>query len=181
MRRFHCLVFVPAAALALAAMAGCTPTLNWREVRFDQAELVALLPCKPDKGERTVPLAGRQVALRMQGCDVGGATFAVSYTAWPDAAQADQALANWKAATLANMQAGEAQEQAFVPPGAVAFANSRRLSATGRRADGEAVTVNAAWFARPRGNGIDLFHAVLYARRVDAEAASAFFSGIRFP
>jgi hypothetical protein len=181
MRRLHRPVSLPAAALALAALAGCTPTLNWREVRFDQAELVALLPCKPDKGERTVPLAGRQVALRMQGCDVGGATFAVSYTAWPDAAQADHALAQWKAATLANMHAGEAQEQPFVPPGAVALAHSRRLSATGRRADGEAVTVNAAWFARPRGNGIDLFHAALYARRVDTEAASAFFSGIRFP
>lgn len=181
MRSFHRLVRLPAAALALAALAGCAPAFNWREVRFDPAELVAMLPCKPDKGERVVPLAGRDVALRMQGCEVGGATFAVSYAAWPDAAQADLALAQWKAATLANMQAGEAQEQGFVPPGAVALANARRLSATGRRPDGEAVTLNAAWFARPRGNGIDLFHAALYARRIDAQAAAAFFSGIRFP
>lgn len=175
----HCLL--PAAALALAALAGCTPTLNWREVRLDGADLAALLPCKPDKGERTVPLAGRDVVLRMQGCDVAGATFAVSYVAWPDAGMADQALAQWKAATLANMQAGAPQEQAFTPPGAMALGNSRRVTATGRRANGEPVTMNGAWFARPRAGGIDLFHAVLYAQRVDAEASTAFFSGIRFP
>jgi hypothetical protein len=178
-RPMQCLL--PVAALALTALAGCTPTLNWREVRLDGADLVALLPCKPDKGERAVPLAGKDVVLRMQGCEVGEATFAVSHVAWPDAAQADQALAQWKTATLANMQAIAPQEQAFVPPGAMALGNSRRVNANGRRANGEPVTMNAAWFARPRAGGIDLFHAVLYAQRVDAEASSAFFSGIRFP
>lgn len=173
--------FLPVVALALAALAGCTPTLNWREVRLEGSDLVALLPCKPDKGERTVPLAGKAVVLRMQGCNVGDATYAVSYVAWPDAAQADQALAQWRATTLANVQAGAVQEQAFLPPGGVALGNSRRVSATGRRASGEPVTANAAWFARQRAGGIDLFHAVLYAPRVDTEASATFFSGIRFP
>ncbi len=170
-----------AAAFALMALAGCTPALNWREVRFDQADVVALLPCKPDKGERTVPLAGQSVVLRMQGCDVGGATFAVAHAAWPDAAQADQALAQWKAATLANMHATAVQEEAFLPSGAIALPHSRRLTASGRRAGGGAVTAQAAWFARVRGNSIDLFQAVLYTEQLDAESSAAFFSGIRFP
>ena len=63
-----------AAALALAALGGCSPTLNWRETRFDGADLTAMLPCKPDRAERTVPLAGRDAPLRMQGCEAGGAT-----------------------------------------------------------------------------------------------------------
>jgi hypothetical protein len=41
--------------------------------------------------------------------------------------------------------------------------------------------VNAAWFARARGNGIDLFQVALYANRIDPEVSAAFFSGIRFP
>jgi hypothetical protein len=140
-----------------------------------------MLPCKPDQGERNVPLGGANVLLHMQGCDAGGATFAVSYVAWTDAAQADGALAHWKSATLANLQAGALQAQAFLPPGAMALSNSQRLVATGRRADGKAVSAHAAWFARSRGTGIDLFHAVIYAERIDAEASAAFFSGIRFP
>ena len=49
---------LPALALCVA-IAACSTELNWREARFDDAPLVALLPCKPDKGARELPLAGR--------------------------------------------------------------------------------------------------------------------------
>ena len=45
------------AAVALAA-AACTPSLNWREVRLAPTTAVALLPCKPDRAERSEPLGG---------------------------------------------------------------------------------------------------------------------------
>ena len=170
------------AALALMALAGCNPVLNWREARFDNADLVAMLPCKPDKAERLVPLGAQQATLQMLGCEVGGATYAVARIALPDASQLGQSLAQWKAATLANMRAtAPAQEAPFAPPGALAIPQSVRATAAGQRADGHAVSAQLAWFARARGNGIDLFHLALYADRIDPEASSAFFSGVRFP
>lgn len=174
--------FPTAAVLALVvALAGCNPALNWREVRFETADLTALLPCKPDKAERPMPMGAQQVVLQMQGCEAGGATFAVSRMALPDAGQIGPALAQWKAASLGAMRAGAAQELPFVPAGALAVPQSVRVAAAGQRADGSAVSVNAAWFARARGNGIDLFQVALYANRIDPEVSAAFFSGIRFP
>lgn len=67
----------PVFAAALFALAACSSTFNWREVRADSTALKAMLPCKPDRAARTVPMAGRQVELRVLGCEAGGATFAV--------------------------------------------------------------------------------------------------------
>ena len=67
-------VFV--AVLVIAA--GCSPAFNWRTVRADAPGLELLLPCKPDKGARSVPLAGQPVEMSMLGCDAGDATFTVA-------------------------------------------------------------------------------------------------------
>jgi hypothetical protein len=71
--------FTGAVVAALALLAACSPTFNWREVRVASTALKAMMPCKPDKGVRTVPMAGRQVELEAWGCDAGGATFAVLF------------------------------------------------------------------------------------------------------
>lgn len=66
-----------------ASFAGCTPAFNWREVGFDQAGVTALLPCKPDRGERSVQLAGQAVQMSMAGCEAGGAMFTLSLVEVP--------------------------------------------------------------------------------------------------
>lgn len=168
-------VFPLAAALALAA---CTPTFNWREVRAESAPLKAVLPCKPDKGARTVPMAGRQVELKVLGCDTGGATFAILVGDIVDPLRAGAVLAQWKAATLANMRAdgASAQERPFLPAGAMALPQSVRVTASGQRGDGSRVESQAAYFAR----GSQVVQAVIYADRVPSEAADAFFAGLGF-
>jgi hypothetical protein len=65
-------------AALMAVLIGCTPTFNWREVAFEQADVKALLPCKPDRGSRAVTLAGQSVRMGMLGCESGGAMFTVS-------------------------------------------------------------------------------------------------------
>ena len=63
---------------AVLALAACSPALNWREVRPANTSLSLLLPCKPDKAEKIVPLGGQPTTLAMLGCDAAGATFAVA-------------------------------------------------------------------------------------------------------
>jgi hypothetical protein len=67
----------------MSVLAGCTPAFNWREVGFDQAGVTALLPCKPDRGTRTVQLAGQAAQMSMAGCEAGGAMFTVSLVEVP--------------------------------------------------------------------------------------------------
>ena len=169
----------PAFAAALFSLAACSPTFNWREVRAGSASLKAMLPCKPDKAARTVPMAGRQVELQVLGCEAGGATFAVLTGDIGDPLRSGEVLAQWRAATLANLRSGApggVQDRPFLPAGAMALPQSLRISAAGQRADGSKVESQAAYFAR----GSRVVQAVIYADQVPAEAAETFFAGLGF-
>ena len=165
-------------AAAMLALAACSPTFNWREVRAESAALKISLPCKPDKAARTVPMAGRQVDLKVLGCEAGGATFAVLTGDVVDPLRSGEVLGQWRAATLANLRSapGAAQDRPFLPPGAMALAQSQRVTAAGQRADGSKVESQAVYFAR----GSHVVQAVIYADRIPAEAAETFFAGLGF-
>ncbi len=82
-------------------LAACTPTFNWREVSFDEWPITALLPCKPDRGTRMVPLAGSPRAMTMAGCEAGGAMFTVAVVDMGDVTQVAAATAQLRAASKA--------------------------------------------------------------------------------
>ncbi len=170
--------------LAALLLAACNPALNWRETRIKGSGLLTMLPCKPDEGARVVPLGGRDVSLHMVGCDAAGATFAVAYANLDNAAAPDAVLAQWRAATLANMGAVASREVPLgAPPGTAPSATGSTgstglilVTAQGRRKDGSAVAMQGAWFAKDA----QVFHAVVYAERISPEVTEAFFSGLRF-
>lgn len=86
--------------LGLAALA-CTPAFNWREVAFDGLPVTALLPCKPDRGERSVLLAGAPRQMVMAGCKAGEAMFTVAAVRVDDSGQVEQVKAELRAANKA--------------------------------------------------------------------------------
>jgi hypothetical protein len=170
MRRIP-IVGLLACALALAA---CTPTFNWREVRTEVGGLKAMMPCKPDKSERPVPMAGHQVSLQVMGCNTGGATFAILFADMGDAMRAGEVLGQWKTATLSNLRGAAVHEAVFRPHGAEALPQSLQVVASGERGDGSKVESHAAYFAR----GSQVFQAVIYADELKPEVAEMFFSGL---
>jgi hypothetical protein len=172
------LIFPTAALAALLALAACNPALNWREVRPEGTRLSLLLPCKPDKARKVVPLGGQATTLAMLGCEAGGATFAVAVADVGDAARAAPVLALWQELTLANMKAapGSGQPLPLRIPGATAGTAVSRVQAQGQRADGSIVRGQAAYFAQ----GSQVFQAVMYAPQIAPEAAETFFSSLKF-
>ena len=164
--------------VCLAALAACSPAFNWREVRPEGTRLNLLLPCKPDKAQKVVPLGGQATPLSMLGCDAGGATFAVAVADVGDAAKAAPVLALWQEVTLANMKAASASLQPLTLkiPGAAAGVAVSRVQAQGQRADGSAVSTQAAYFAQ----GSQLFQVVMYAPNIAPEVAETFFSSLKF-
>ena len=143
---------------ALLVLAACSPAFNWRDVRPDGTRLSLLLPCKPDKAKKTVPLGGQPTALSMLGCDAGGVTFAVAVAA------------NMKAG------AGTAQTAPLKVAGASATPAAVRVSASGQRANGDVVYGQAAYFA----SGTQVFQAVMYAPAPQADVADTFFASLKF-
>lgn len=172
--RFILLVVLLCGSLLLN---GCSPTFNWREVRPAQTSVVALFPCKPDQGERMVKLGAKDVVMTMLACDAGGIKFALAHVNLKESAMTDTVLAQWKATTLANLQAQSVAEQPFVLKGANALPPPVQLAASGKRPDGRAVVVQAVWFVA----GSAVFQAAMYADVTNPAVADAFFAGLRLP
>ena len=174
------------ASAALLALPACSPTFNWRDVRPDNTRLSLLLPCKPNKVQKIVPLGGRPTELTMLGCDAGGATFAVAVADLGDASKVAAVLVQWQNLTLANMKAPPAGAAAGASPatqilplqlvGTAIQPSAVLVKARGQRADGTAVTGQAAYFAQ----GSQVFQVVLYADKVTPEVSESFFSSLKF-
>ena len=163
------------AALALATLAACNPTFNWRDVRLEDTRLSLLMPCKPDKAQKTVPMASQATELMLLSCDAGGVTFAVAAADVKDASKVAATLAQWQSATLANMNAAPATNAAALKI-AGAASGAVLVKATGQRANGQAVGSQAAYFVQ----GTQVFQAVMYADNISVDVAETFFSGLKF-
>jgi len=160
--------------LALLVSA-CSPALNWRLVRTEAASLTFLLPCKPDRASKVVPLGGQPSTLSMVGCEAEGAMFALAVADTGPQAQAAELLPQWQSLTLKNMRASAHTQTPFLLAGASSLPQPVRVQAQGQQADGKSVQSQAVYFVR----GTQLFQAVIYAPKVSAEMADTFFGGIK--
>ena len=163
------------AVLALLALSACNPTFNWRDVRPEGTRLSLLMPCKPDKAQKTIPMAGQQTELMLLSCEAGGATFAVAVADVKEASAVTLALTQWQSAAMANIKAAPATAGSLVKVTGLA-SGAFLVKATGQRANGQAVISQAAYFAQ----GSQVFQAVIYANELSPDVADTFFSGLRF-
>lgn len=164
-------------ALALAAgLVACSPSLNWRTVPVEQ--LSALLPCKPDHAERPVELAGTSRPLSMWGCEAGGALFAVSHVRVDAPTTPEQVIAAWQLAALRHMPGAVPQTMPFKAP-AVAGQPPQpgvMVRAAGKRADGQSVQAQLAWFSR----GADVYHLAVYASALTPAMTETFLTELHW-
>lgn len=172
-----------AAWLAVATLA-CSPALDWREVRLEG--LQAMLPCKPDHGERGVQLADLDVRLQMSGCEAGGALYAISHVRVPDAGQAMAVQGAWRSAALANVQARAVQSHPIklgkpaagqpYPAGAASGgAALDLLSAQGTQPDGKPVQARLVWITA----GNHVYHVAVYGPHLNEEQLETLFTDLR--
>jgi hypothetical protein len=140
----------------IAALAACSPELNWREVRLPSGRVSGMLPCKPDSATRAVELAGQVVQMVQSWCTVADATFVLAEATLPSAELVSPALSHWQQAVAQNVGlSGALVQRAPLPalPGAMA------MQTQGQRPDGGTVHLWAVWGAR----GAQLAYAANYA------------------
>lgn len=167
--------------LGLAVLlAACNPAQNWRQVTFEGTALKAQLPCKPDRTTRHVPLGGVPLPLHVAGCESGDAMLALMTAALPAGMDPQAVLAGWQQATLAHLHAeGPVQAEAWHRPAMLSLGSAQRVQASGRRQDGQPVTLQAVWGAYAEGGHIRVVHAVVYAGKIAPELASGLFDGVQ--
>lgn len=166
-------------AAGLAALGACTPALNWREIRLDESARVAL-PCRPQKDERPVMLAGRSVQLRLRACEAGQVVWAVSSAQVADPGHAQAVAAELQRSLVDNLQ-GTGTVLPEAPGTASAQRGLRvRLAVAGRHADGSALAARAA-FVSHEGNVFQLVVVPRSGASLPAdEALGYFFDSLAF-
>ena len=159
----------------LAALTGCAPALDWREVRPVGSGVTALFPCRLDKHERTVRMAGADFRMQLHSCDAGGATFSLSVVDGAGPTGVEPLLTAMKASFAANLGAQAPLSRPFAPPGATPNPAGGLLQVAGRLPDGRPVTARAAFFV----HGVRVYQATAIGEALPEEAIGSFFGSIR--
>jgi hypothetical protein len=121
-----------ALVLACAALAGCAPELDWRELSVPAGKFAALLPCKPRQETRSFNAAAGRLTMTMYACSLKQGTMAVAYTDYPaaaaDASHRRERLNAARDALLRNIGAGAHTEEEIAIadlPGLQVYAEGR--------------------------------------------------------
>ena len=165
----------------VTVLAGCTPALNWREVRFEDGIVTALMPCKPDTGQRDVTLkSGDHIvvaSLQMRGCEASDLQFTFGQMTLPADMTSTEAMAAWRLASLAplNMSSADASAQPWVLRGADAMPVPVKTQVTT-----PSHRVQWVWFVRDGKVYQAAVYGSLPSPKLDA-IADDYFSGIKLP
>ena len=170
--------FMRALLLGLCAgLTGCSPALNWREVRHASAPVQVLMPCKPDVAQRNITLHDQATVLHMQACSAQGMDFSFAALPLPQGWLPSAAIQAWQQASLASWGASpEAVQSRKV---------AAKLAADGAftmhlAVNGPTRQVHSLWFAHEGWVYQTAVYAPLQDRSVEA-VADTYFSGIAQP
>jgi len=163
-------------ALLLMALGGCSPALDWREVRVDESALKAQFPCRPERRVREVSIEGMRSRMEMVTCTADGTTFAGSHFTVRDPAGVSSAMDAVKAASVSNLGGPPPKTSPFQLAGMTPNPSAARLDLTGRRPDGEVVDLHSAFFSR----GLRIYQMSVLGKAPPQHAVDTFFAGLAF-
>ena len=162
-------------SVVLFALAACSPTLDWRELRPAGSGAQLMFPCKPSSQTRPLELAGVRVPLTLHACSAGGTTYALAVADVGDVSHIAAALIQLGDAATRNL-AGDAQ--ALPLPhvaGATPQPQARRLLVRGHLPDGSATQQQLIVFSR----GTRIYQASVLGASLDGEGVETFLGSIR--
>jgi hypothetical protein len=165
-----------AAALAATALVGCSPALDWREVRPAGSQARALFPCRPASHARRVTLAGAAVEMSLYACAAGRVSYALAFADMVDPALVTPALDELARTAHANLQAPAPGSSAPLSvPGMTPNAQAALWTLGGLLPDGRPAQERVALFA----HGTRVFQATAVGERLDAQALDSFFTSLK--
>lgn len=157
------------------AASACSPSRDWRELHPEGSSLVTRFPCKPDRHQREVRLAGQTVRMDMLVCQDQGTTFALAFADMADPGAVAPALDELRAAAVGNVKAEAVRETALAVPGMTPNPRAVRLQFDGQRPDGTSVQEQVGLFAY----GMRVYQATVLAGRLQPAEADTFLGALR--
>ena len=121
---------------------GCSPTLDWREMRPDGTELAVAMPCRPGKYQDERRLAGQRAQMRVFACRSNGALFAIGHIRLADATAAAAVLNALADAARSNGRGTLGEAEPAQVPGMTPLPEARQWRWVGTGGDAQPA---AAW------------------------------------
>ncbi len=156
-------------------MTGCSPALDWRDVRPPGTSATVLMPCRPSAQQRQLSLAGVPVVLSLQACIAGGLTWGMVSADVVDPTRVGAALDELLASSARNLATAAPTGAACAPPGSTPNEHSRRVRLRGAMPDGTKAELESAVFS----HGTRVFQATVLGEKLDTDAAETFFASLR--
>ncbi len=164
------------ALLAALCAAACSPALDWREFVPEGSGIGVSFPCRPDRHERSVELAGARLPMRMMVCSAADMTFAVSFVDVAEPARVGAVLTELRATAVRNVEGAAPQFGPWPLAGTTPNDGAGRLSVRGHLPDGAPVQAHAAFFAR----GLRVYQATVLGAAPTPAAVETFLGGLKF-
>ncbi|MCK9687773.1 hypothetical protein [Scleromatobacter humisilvae] len=165
-----------AVCAAMVALAGCSPTFDWRSVPLPDTQLVTELPCRPGRFQRDVTVAGVPLKLFMLSCEAGGITYGVATADVGDPARVDAVLHALRESAAMAIRSADSPAGALNMPGVTPFSGNSSAHLHGRRPDGQ--TIDEA--IRVFGRGTRVYQASAVGPSLPESAVRPFEDGLRF-
>ena len=162
--------------LVALLVAGCAPALDWRDIRWPEAALVAQFPCRPARQDRSVPVAGEFVKMSLQVCDADGASFALTVTDVGDPTRVPVVIEGLRDAATRNLGAVGASPEAWTVPGMTPQPQAGQWRLAGRLPDGKALEAVMAITSR----GSHVVQLSVSSARLGETQVQPFLDGVRF-
>ena len=155
----------------------CTPTFDWREIEPEGSGIEATFPCRPDRHQRTVALAGEATPMAMAVCSVAETTFALAFVDVSEPARVGATIAELRAVAVANVGGEPPMVSLRQVRGMTPNPQSAHLKLRGLRPDGTQVRAEAVFFAK----GLRVYQATVIGGVLDSEAVDTFLSSLKLP
>lgn len=160
-------------ALSALTLSGCSPALNWRELRPDGADLTLMFPCKPSREERRQPgPTGTPVTVRSASCEAQGWQFSLTWTDLGDARASTAAQQRMHEGLASRMQPAASAPLAW--PGFQPDAQAYQQQFSARPGEPQQ-QVQQAVFAR----GSRVYQLLMQGERPGPEAWEVFLGSVR--
>lgn len=166
----------------LVWLAGCSPELDWREIRAEDVHVLVTLPAKPARLTRTINLEGLTLEMIMLGAQAREVAYTVGTVMLPEDTDAmrARALASMRAAMVRNIGGTVSAERPVqvvrVDMGGqrTGAADAVEIEAGGRMRDRDATLIG-----RFVAVGTQAWQAVVLGSRPDREAATLFLESLK--
>ncbi len=158
----------------LMAIGACGDALDWRLMQPDGVRLRMAMPCRPAAHERSVPLAGAPVALRLFACQAQGMTFGLSSADMGDPARVGPALDELFEAARRNVRGQAMPASPVTVAGMTPHSAARGWRLDGQLPDGRAVQSQGVVFAY----GTRVYQATVVGERLPQEAVRHFLESL---